>query len=487
MLDLDVLRTSIKKYSMSEQYKTSVNQKLDAINDYEREPVPEKKTKGFKDFLALVAGEHIAGTEFVIGPLFVLHGASANDVILGLLVGNILATLSWTFICAPLAVKTRLTLFYQLERICGYKLVSIFNAISGIQAIVFAAFMAVVSAGAISLVIGIDTPSFTQMLPNGPSWIILVTVLVGLITLIAILGIDWVSRFAKISTPWMPWVFLSAGIATLPQLGVNSISDFWDVANTTIWSGTPAAGMAKYGFWHILFFSWLCNTAMHIGLSDMFIYRYAKKSYYGIASIGGMFIGHFMAWISSGILCAAALRSGFGDPTPGQVANIGAGLAGVICVVIAGWTTANPTLYRAGLAIQGIFPTTKRWKITVWLGVLAAVIASFPGVVSKLDSLLAWFALIAAPVGAIVFLEVYLFKSFNLERDYSHQRNGVVNWAVAATWIGSLAICWLLYEWWNLDFFFFMAIPGWFIAAFLYIIFSKIMQRSNSATQMSKS
>jgi len=461
---------------MNIQENASIDDHLNALNDYEREAVPESKTKGFKDFLALVAGEHIAGTEFVIGPLFVLHGVSATSVILGLLVGNILATLSWTFICAPLSVKTRLTLFYQLEKICGYKLVSIFNALSGLQAVAFAAFMAVVSAGAIGLAIAFDTPTFTQILPNGISWVVLVTILVGLITLISIQGIDWVTRFANISTPWMPWVFLSAGIATLPQLGVKNIGDFWEVANTSIWTGKPAAGMTQYGFWHILFFSWLCNTAMHIGLSDMFIYRYAKKSYYGIASIGGMFIGHFMAWLSSGILCAAALKSGLIDPTPGQVANIGAGLAGVICVVIAGWTTANPTLYRAGLAIQGIFPNIKRWKITAWLGVLAAIIASFPGIVSKLDSLLAWFALVAAPVGAIVFLEVYFFKKINLETDYSFKRNGATNWAVAFTWITSLVICWLLYEWLKLDFFFFMAIPGWFIAAILYIISSKVMQ-----------
>lgn len=84
---------------------------LDAIDEFEREPVPPDKVKGFKSFLGMVAGEHIAGTEFAIGPLFVLHGAGARDVFLGLLVGNILATLSWTLICAPIAVKTRLTIF----------------------------------------------------------------------------------------------------------------------------------------------------------------------------------------------------------------------------------------------------------------------------------------------------------------------------------------------------------------------------------------
>ncbi len=81
------------------------------VNEYEREPVPQSKVKGFKEFVGLVAGEHIAGTEFIIGPLFVLHGVGATDLILGLLLGNILATLSWALICAPTAVKTRLTIF----------------------------------------------------------------------------------------------------------------------------------------------------------------------------------------------------------------------------------------------------------------------------------------------------------------------------------------------------------------------------------------
>lgn len=462
----------------------SIAEALDHINEYEREPVPQSKTKGFKDFLAMVAGEHIAGTEFVIGPLFVLHGVTATNLILGLLVGNILATLSWTFICAPLAVKTRLTLFYQLEKICGYKLVSVFNAISGLQACVFAAFMAVVSAGAISLVIGLPTPSFTEMVPKNFSWFVLITIVTGLITVIAILGIDWVSRFAKISTPWLPWVFLAAGIATLPSLGVENINDFWQVANTKIWTGVAAAGMQQYNFWHIMFFAWLANTAMHIGLSDMFIYRYAKKPYYGLASIGGMFIGHFMAWVASGILCAAALQAGINDPTPAQVAFIGAGMAGLICVVIAGWTTANPTLYRAGLAIQGILPNTKRWKITLWLGVAAALMGFFPGIVSRLDALLAIFALIAAPVGAVVLLDVYLFPKIGLQQNFSHENNGGFNSAVAATWVISMATCYLLYIWLEVDFFFFMAIPGWFIAAFIYVPLSWWMQKRKMVNQL---
>ena len=469
----------IDKESQVSLNEGSITSQLDNLNDFEREPVPLSRTKGFKDFLALVAGEHIAGTEFVIGPLFVLHGVSATAVILGLLIGNILAVVSWTLFCAPLAVKTRLTLFYLLEKIAGRKLVSLFNAISGLQSTVFAAFMAIVAAGGIVLMTGLPNQSFSQMQPSHFSWILLIIVLMVLITFISISGIDWVTKFARVTTPWLPWIFLASGIAVLPQLGVHSLSDFWQAANTKIWTGVPAAGMKHFNIWHIIFFSWLANTALHIGLQDTFIYRYAKRSWYGIASFGGMFIGHFMAWIASGILCAAAIQVGIADPTPAQVAMIGAGIAGGICVIIAGWTTANPSLYRAGLAVQGIFPNVKRWKITLLLGIGATVLGFFPGVVSKLDSFLAVFALIAAPVGAVAFMDVYMFPKLGLQQNYSYNNKGKTNWAAGLSWVISITLSYLVFVWLELDFFFFMAIPGWIIAAISYVLLSKVMQQKN--------
>ncbi len=68
----------------------------ESINEYEREPVPEKALLGFGSFVGQYAGEHTAGTELMIGPLFVASGVSAFDVVFGLLVGNLLAVLSWT-------------------------------------------------------------------------------------------------------------------------------------------------------------------------------------------------------------------------------------------------------------------------------------------------------------------------------------------------------------------------------------------------------
>ena len=54
-------------------------------NEYEREPVPDKALLGFRSFVGQYAGEHTAGTELMIGPLFVAAGVSAVDLLGGLL------------------------------------------------------------------------------------------------------------------------------------------------------------------------------------------------------------------------------------------------------------------------------------------------------------------------------------------------------------------------------------------------------------------
>ena len=84
------------------------------VDEYEREPVPERARLGFRSFVGQYAGEHTAGTELMIGPLFIASGVSAVDVVGGLFVGNLLAVLSWLFLTAPIAVRARMTLYFQL-------------------------------------------------------------------------------------------------------------------------------------------------------------------------------------------------------------------------------------------------------------------------------------------------------------------------------------------------------------------------------------
>lgn len=78
-------------------------------------PFPSQSSKTGKASWACMP-ENTRRTEFMIGPLFLTAGVSAFDLIMGLLVGNLLAVLSWRFLTAEIAVNRRLTLYFQLEK-----------------------------------------------------------------------------------------------------------------------------------------------------------------------------------------------------------------------------------------------------------------------------------------------------------------------------------------------------------------------------------
>ena len=451
--------------------KSRITQRLDALYEFDREPVAESKLQGIGNFLGMYAGEHVAGTEFVIGPLFVAHGVSAPDLFGGLVAGNLLAVLSWVFLCAPIAVRMRLTLYWQLRKICGPYLTAAYSIVNALMFCFLAGAMIAVSATAVGLMFEMPMPGLNDMLPNSLSWVVTVLVVGCTVTGLAILGFEKFSHFAKVCAPWMFLVFVAAGLAVLPRLGCTSFDDFWRVANEKIWTGVPVAGQSKFTFWHVMFFAWFCNMAMHIGMADLSILRYARKWYYGFASAAGMFLGHFVAWICSGILCAAAM----GAVAPGPIAYMGAGVAGAVCVVVAGWTTANPTLYRAGLAFQVATPDWKRWKVTLVAGLVTTLAACFPALVMKLLDFVALYGLILMPMGAIIFVDFRLLPKLGLKSNFAELTGSPFYPAAGITWGVTLAVCLLI----PLEIFF-KGLPGWFIAVLLYLLLSFVEQKRKS-------
>ncbi len=458
------------------------------INEYEREPVPPQARLGFKSFIGMYAGEHCAGTELMIGPLFVAAGVSVFDLIAGLVLGNLLAVLSWMFMTAPIATRARLTLYYQLEKICGRHLVTLYNLANGVMFCFLAGAMITVAATAVGVWIQFPMPGLDDLYPNSVSWVIVVFIVGALITIVAAYGYESVAHFANIASPWMVLLFLTFGIIALPQLGVTSLSDFWSVANERIWTGgDPLPGQTKFTFWHVLFFAWFCNMAMHIGMADLSVFRFAKKSWYGIATASGMYVGHFMAWISASLLYALQLYRdpNMTDVLPGPMAYDAAGLAGLICVVIAGWTTANPTIYRAGLAFQAIVPKTSRFKVTLYTGFLATIAGMFPAVAMQLLGFVALYGLILMPMGAVIFIDFWLIRKFGLENYYAEKGGTTFNAAAGVAWILTLVICIALVLYGGIEIYF-VSLPGWFIAAALYIVVSKLYQKKLPATGMAQ-
>ena len=453
-----------------------------AGGEFEREPVPKSKLKSWKSFLGMYAGEHAAGTEFIIGPLFLTAGVSAFDLIVGLLLGNLLAVLSWRFLTAEIAVKNRLTLYFQLEKICGKQLVVAYNLANGVLFCFLAGAMITVSATAVGIPFDMEMPRLTDTLPNGPTWIIIVLVVGAVISLIASKGYDTVSKAANWMSPVIVLAFLACGIVALNQLEVKSFSDFWN-----IWGdgSEPMAGQIKYTFWHVVIWSWFANAAMHVGMSDLSVFRFAKKASSGWTAAAGMYVGHYMAWIAAALLYAVYLKSpeaqaflanGEAPPVaPGPLANNAIGIFGIIAVVLAGWTTANPTIYRAGLAFQAIMPKLSTFWVTIIAGTVATIAGLFPAFAMKLLGFVALYGFILAPFGAIIVFEHFYHKRVGIIKNYAEEANINFNKSVFFAWAISFGLFYFISIQFDV-FLSFVTLPSWLLCGVLFLVFSKMWQ-----------
>ena len=449
-----------------------------AGDEFEREPVPEKARKGSSAFWGMYAGEHTAGTEFMLGPLFVSWGVGAFDLIVGLLVGNLLAVLSWRFVTAPIATQYRLTLYYQLERICGRNLVVVYNLANGVLFCFLAGAMVTVSATAVGAALpNISMPSFQDTMPTGVAWCVAVVILGAMMTFVAIKGYGFVARVGHLSAPWMLLVFVACGIVMMGKLGSTHIVELL----------TPAPGtQAKIGFWGVVCFSWFCNAAMHIGMSDLSVLRFARRPSYGWASSAGMFLGHYIAWICAALLLVYWVRAKGADPArgvpPGPMVWDAVGWAGLACVIVAGWTTANPTLYRAGLAFQGLCPRMSRTAATLIAGALCTLAGMFPAVAMKLLDFVGLYGTTLAPVGAVILVDVYLADRCGFTQDWAQKTGRRFNVAVLLAWAVPLSIFYYLYLKYGI-FPSYMTLPVYVLTGLLYLVLAKALNGSPAGTR----
>ncbi|GAA4303964.1 purine-cytosine permease family protein [Aestuariibaculum suncheonense] len=467
---------------------TQYHQEEDMIEDiaggeFERIPVPQSKLKGWKSFLGMYAGEHAAGTEFVIGPLFLTAGVSAFDLIIGLLLGNLLAVLSWRFLTAEVAVKNRLTLYFQLEKISGKNLVTVYNLANGILFCFLAGSMITVSATAVGIPFDMPMPKLTDTMPNGVTWIVIVLAIGAVISIIAARGYDTVSKAANYMSPIIVLAFLACGIVALNQLGVGSFSEFWN-----IWGegSDPFPGQIKYTFWHVVIWSWFANAAMHIGMSDLSVFRFAKKASSGWTTAAGMYVGHYMAWIAACLLYAVYLQSPEAQAlisdgqapsvAPGPLAYNAIGVFGIIAVILAGWTTANPTIYRAGLAFQAIIPKVSTFWVTIIAGTIATLAGLFPAFAMKLLDFVAFYGFILAPVGAVIVFEHFFAKKYGIIKNYAEHANIKFNKSVLFAWAISFGLFYFISIQFDI-FLSFVTLPTWIMCGVLFLEFSKKFQK----------
>jgi nucleobase:cation symporter-1, NCS1 family len=451
--------------------------------EFEREPVPASRWKGWQSFLGMYAGEHVAGTEFMIGPLFLTAGVSAFDLIVGLLLGNLLAVLCWRYLTAEIAVKNRLTLYFQLEKICGKNLVKFYNVANGVLFCFLAGAMVTVSATAVGVPFNLEMPKLDDTYPNGLSWVVIVVIIGAMFTLIAAKGYDTVSKAANWMVPFIVVTFLACGVVAAQQLGVKNLADLWNVWGE---GREPFPGQLKYTFWHVLLWSWFCNAAMHIGMSDLSVFRFAKSPSSGWTTAAGMYIGHYLAWIAAALLYAvyvktpeaqAYLSNNTAPPVaPGPMAYNAIGFLGILTVILAGWTTANPTIYRAGLAFQTLMPKTSTFWATITAGVVVTVSGLFPAFAMKLLDFVALYGFVLAPVGAVIVFEHFFAEKAGIVRNYAEKVGIHFNLAVLLAWGLSFGVFYFISVSQGV-FLSFLTLPTWLACGVLHLVLSKYMQK----------
>ncbi len=442
----------------------------------EQLPIPEHKLHGWTHFAGLYAGEHVAATEFVIGATFVALGANTSDILIGLLIGNLLAVLSWTFITAPIAVQTRLSLYTYLEKIAGDSMTHLYNWANVLIFTVISAAMITVSCTAVRLLFNI--PAQLEWYPTNSLFVAVVLAVGAIVVVVAMYGFDAVADFSGLCGPWLVVMFISGALVLFPALAesvlgrmrLNSLGEFITIGDSSIWTGVNSQGKPGIGLWEVIGFAWAANTITHFGLIDMALLRYAKRSVYGLCTSAGMLFGHYIAWIAAGIMgagTAALLKLSIVELDPGDVAFQALGYSGYVIVIVAGWTTANANLYRAGLAAQAIFHNHSRMQVTATVGVITVLIACFPFVFSQMLPLLTYAGLLVVPVGAIVFSEHFLFPRIGLTRYWAHYRNLTHSTPAVASWLAGLVFAFGLQALQVMSFFY-LFLPTWIFTMALY-------------------
>ena len=458
-----------------------VDQRI-ASMDAEQLPVGEHELHGPGHFAGLYASENVAGTEFVFGATFVILGASMVNTLIGLAVGNLLAVLSYRFLAAPMAVRTRMSVYTYLERVAGGLTSKVYNGLNALVFAIISAAMITVSATAFSIIL--DFPAQTKAYPTSLGFIVLAVVFGSVVVLVAAFGFNALAEFASICGPWLMIMFATGGIALLPAVAnnatgstvLNGLGEFVQIGGDRIFTGKTPSGGAGITLLGIIGYSWAANSFAHTGLIDMSLFRYAKKGWYGYMSAAGMFLGHTMAWISAGFMGAAAaaiVSTSITDISPGTVAFQALGYAGLATVVVGGWTTANANLYRSGLGGQSVFPSLSRQRVTLIIGVIVVFASLFPFIYRGYLNLVTYAGILLVPIGGILIAEHYLLPRLGMTKFWARYK-GVRNTPALLAWAITLALVAAAVAL-GLMPVYFGFVPAFVLSGVLYVLFAKMM------------
>jgi hypothetical protein len=109
------------------------------------------------------------------------------------------------------------------------------------------------------------------------------------------------------------------------------------------------------------------------------------------------------------------------------------------------------------------------------VGGITTAAAMFPALVMKLLEFVALYGLLLMPMGALIIVDTYILPKIGLKSCYSEVFNKT-NISAILSWSLTLSLCLFINLYFGLEIFF-LGLPGWFIAAIIYLLGSIYFQK----------
>ncbi|MEZ8305385.1 cytosine permease [Vibrio splendidus] len=375
------------------------------IDDFELEPVPEKAKRSWWviSLIWLAIGIDISG--LFLGSIL-SSGIGFEDALLATFIGSgLLAIIA--MLCANIGFQAGVSTPLMSSAVFGRNGGKILGFINGISLIGWFAFQA-------------DFFAFIMVDALAKYDIIIshLTALIGGSVLMMMTAIYGVRALGKLSTYSVPLM------VTLITIGLFMAADYQGGATPTI-EDPLTLGQA---------ISFVMSIWILAAVAAPDIARYAKTRRDAILGAGiGFLVGN-----SAIILIALILTKMTGTDDLVEVFfTLGLGMAAIIVLVFAQWTTNSSNLTSGGLCMSMVLPKIPRPVLVVIMTIVGIGIAQL-GMVNKFTDFLMLLSVTIAPAAGVYIVQYYVLDSTkmsfeNIQQVPAWMFKGLVSWAFGTT------------------------------------------------------
>jgi len=369
-------------------------------NDFEREKVPVGSLKSWWDILAVQFG-FIFGSSALVWAMKFTKGLNFKDTIIVLTIGHFLVY--WVFYFnGKLGIRERLSTFFIVRQSFGT---------------IGSAMVAILTSFALVGWMGAQVGATSSGISAATGWnVTVLNIFIGLaMTLTAAIGFKALKKLSDISVPYFLIICVVAIFVALKKIG--SMDALFNIQ--------PSSSMSL-----VTAISAVIGSIVVMGVIVPDISRYARSEKdLNIALIVSFVVGHIVIPVS-GVLMALAI----GSSNIGFVIFQLIGWAGVLMLILSGWTTGDNDIYSASLALASVIPNVPKWKLASLIGIFGTI-AAVAGIINHIIFWLVLLSSLAPPIFGVMQADYWILPLFGIERGLALKGKKIVNWAGVLSWL----------------------------------------------------